>query len=77
MSGYERSLRRVDVQVGLLEADMRGERRRALDVAQGALPRQRPDRGVLRDPEGGVLQRADWSRAGFGEFRERLEAYLR
>ena len=36
----------------------RFKRRRALDVAQGVLPRQRPGGGLLRHPKGGVLQRA-------------------
>ena len=37
--------------------DMRGGRGHALHVPQGVLPRQRPRRRLLRDAEGGVLQR--------------------
>lgn len=50
--------RGLPVPGGLLEAHLRRGRRRALDVEEGALPGQRAGRGLLRDPQGGVLQRA-------------------
>lgn len=55
---------------------MRGERRCALDVAQGVLPRQRPRRGLLGTLKEEFCNGRDWSRVGFDEFGKRLDAYI-
>ena len=62
--------RRVDVQVRLLEADMRGERRRALDVPQGCRPDNARAEGFFGTLKEEFYNGRDWSQVGVRRVQE-------